>query len=212
MLTPMRVRTPDKPHRISQDQLLTFDKEGTYIATAKYDGYRCIIDWDGKTVQFYSRRGTSEGNPRVHPINESLKKETLNFLTSNKIHPNTRLDAEWVERRTHKDPKIMVFGITYSGGKWLNEQEKVRWEIVKSLDYNQPHIQLAEYTTSNYSTFFHILKERDFTQPESEWELEGIVLKHVNSKPIGSPEASKKNPLWFKAKWRDTASGKVETY
>jgi len=205
----MRIRCPDKPYRVAQVALSDFDEEGSYIATIKYDGYRCIVDWDGKDVNFFSRRGTNSGGPVAHPISEVLKERTLRFLSINKLRPNTRLDCEWLHFRTVCEPAIIVFGILYSNGKWLGQKpEMVRWEILKSLKYSQ-HVRLAKYTTSNYTELFESSRDRDLALGDEKlWTTEGIVLKHVKSKLIGNPRRSNKNPLWFKVKWRDAASGK----
>lgn len=209
----MLVRTPDKPHRIKQKSLSEFDKDGTYIATAKYDGYRCIVDWDGSEVACFSRRGSKQGGPNEHPIGSYLKEQLKKWLTENRISPNTRFDGEWLRFRTKCEPTIIIFGIQYSDGKWLgSEPESVRWELVKSFNYNTPGVMLAEFAESNYSTFFDSLKQRDYTVNEDDWKCEGIVLKHVRSTLIGRLNSSTKNPLWFKAKWRDGADGKTSTY
>jgi len=206
----MRWRTPDKPYRTSQDSLKEFDQEGLYLATVKYDGFRCVIDWDGKDLEFLSRRGMDKGGPSIHPVSEELRLETLAFLKENKVAPNSRLDGEWVCRRTLCEPKIVIFGIQYSNGKWLGKKpEGLRWEIISSLRYEQPHILLAEAVEDDYSGLFERSKNRDLARENEDlWETEGIVLKHINSKLIGNSDSNKKNPLWFKVKWRDAANGK----
>lgn len=209
----MPVRTPDKPHRIKQDSLFEFDEDGTYIATAKYDGYRCIVDWDGSKAACFSRRGSKQGGPTEHPIGPYLKEQLQEWLIQNKISPNTRFDGEWLKFRTKCDPVIVIFGIQYSNSKWIGtEPELVRWELTKSFDYNIPGIMLAESVESNYSKFFNDLKQRDYTINENDWKCEGIVLKHVRSTLVGRLDTSAKNSLWFKAKWRDGASGKIDTF
>lgn len=213
MLTKMRVRTPDKPHRVAQDSLPEFDEEGTYIATAKYDGYRAILDYDGRSLALFSRRGMDEGGPRKHPVGDDLMGQLSSWVNENGLAPNTRIDGEWLRYRTKGEPIYVVFGIMFAEGRWLGrEPESVRWSIVKDLQYNQPNIMLAEHAEENYTEFFNRLKDRDYTRTEDDWKLEGIVLKHVTSRLVGRNKSSDKNPLWFKAKWRDGSSGKVATY
>jgi ATP-dependent DNA ligase len=180
MLTKMRIRCPDKPIRIASDVLCDFDSEDQWIATVKYDGWRCIIDYDGENVEFFSRRDVDSGGPTIHPMDESLKAEVLSFLKEN----------EWI-------------------GK---EPEDVRWELVSTYIYNQPHVKLAENTREDFSEFFAKVKARDTALPEKQWKVEGIVIKHRNSRYMGNVHSGAKNPRWFKVKWRDGASGKIATF
>lgn len=209
MLTSLRIRTPDKPVRTSQDSLAEFDREDCYIATAKLDGYRCIIDWDGENVAFFSRRDLDVGGPTQHQVCDSLIGEVKSFLLENEIPANTRLDSEWLAKRTSGPEQIFIFGVQYWGGAWLGREiENVRWALVSSLKYNHPHVHLTEYARHNYSEFFQRIKEKDIRQPEENWKVEGIVLKHVNSRLLGHLKTCKKNPRWYKVKWRDHANGR----
>lgn len=211
MLTPMRFRCPDKPTRISQEKLKEL-RDGDYIATIKYDGWRCIIDWDGEKVEFYSRRGAAQGGPTTLPINCIIGNEALEFLKENQIPPNTRLDAEWVGRRSSGGEQIILLGVQYYNTQWLgSEPERVRWELLKVFKY-RPSVILAGHTTSNYVAFFEDAKAKDMAKPDKLWESEGIVLKHQNSKLVGNPKESAKNPMWFKAKWRDGPDGKGSSF
>lgn len=213
MLTPMRIRCPDKPIRIASDVLSDFDSEDQWIATVKYDGWRCIIDYDGENVEFFSRRDVDKGGPTVHPMEESLKAEVLSFLKENDIPPKTRLDSEWMARRTEGPQMIYIFGIQYLDGQWIGkEPEDVRWELVSTYVYNQPHVKLAENARKNFTEFFAKVKAQDTALPERQWKVEGIVIKHRNSRYMGNVHSGAKNPRWFKVKWRDGASGKIATF
>lgn len=213
MLTKMRIRCPDKPIRIAQDALGEFENDPDWIATVKYDGWRCIIDYDGNDVGFYSRRAVESGGPTQHPVEESLKQEVLDFIKTNQIPPNTRLDSEWMARRTEGPQMIYIFGIQYLGGEWIGkEPEDIRWAVVSTYKYDQPHVQLAESATENFVEFFERIKEKDLAQPEAKWKVEGIVLKNRRSRYLGNIKTSAKNSRWFKVKWRDGASGKIATF
>ncbi|MHA2066678.1 MAG: ATP-dependent DNA ligase [Candidatus Thorarchaeota archaeon] len=213
MLTQLRIRCPDKPHRTSQDSLVEFDQEDCYIATVKYDGWRCIIDWDGENVGFFSRRDIDSGGPTRHKVCDELVGAVKAFLLENEVPADTRLDSEWLARRTTGPEQIFIFGVQYWGGQWLGrELETVRWELIAGLKYNQQHVNLAENTRHNYSEFFQRVMEEDTQHSEKNWKVEGIVLKHVNSKLLGNLKTSKKNSRWYKVKWRDGASGKAPTF
>ncbi len=211
MITQLRIRCPDKPVRTSQDSLSDFDEE--YIATYKYDGYRCIIDWDGKWPGFFSRRDVNSGGPTKHPVCESLVQEVFNFLKINNVPPNTRLDSEWVAKRTEGPEKIFIFGIQYLNGEWLGQDtEDFRWTIVKTFKYNQPHVQLAKSARKDYVNFFAKIKSQNENLLEGKQQIEGIVLKKANSQLSGNLKSGKKNTGWFKIKWRDGASGHTKTF
>lgn len=209
----MRIRCPDKPLRTSQDSLEGFDKEENYIATYKYDGWRCIIDWDGENVDFFSRRDVDSGGPTQHAVSESLKAEVKKFLLENKIPKNTRLDSEWICRRTDGPEEIYIFGIQYLNGEWLGRDiEDLRWTIVETFKYNQPHVHLAEFTRKDFVKFFTDIKNRNEHLPEGKQKVEGIVLKRLDSKLLGNVKVCKKNQGWFKIKWRDGSSGYTPTF
>lgn len=213
MLTQLRIRCPDKPIRTSQESLEGFEREGGYIATYKYDGWRCIIDYDGKEVGFFSRRDIDSGGPTAHPVSEDLKQEVLDFIQENNIPAGTRLDAEWIARRTEGPEEIYIFGIQYLNGEWLGkESEDLRWTIVETYIYGPPHVHLAESTKENYIDFFNRIKLKNQDLPEGKQKVEGIVLKRLDSRMIGNIKICKKNPSWFKVKWRDGASGYTPTF
>lgn len=200
----MKWRHADMPLRMPQDKLGDFESEGGYIATLKNDGWRCLISWNGKELKFQSRRPMDKGGPTDHPISDSLKEEVRQFFVENEIPANTRLDSEWLCRRTEGDEEIVIFGVLYYNGEWVGQDpETVRWALVKSWKYNQPHVQLCPHTEENFEEFFQFHWDHS---PKAE----GIVLKQIQSKLIGNRKTIKKNPLWFKVKWRDGADGKSE--
>lgn len=213
LLTSMRWRSPDKPIRIAQDALPSFDQENSYIATYKYDGWRCIIDWNGSELGFFSRRDPDLGGPTAHPVSESLRQECLAFFKTNDIPANTRLDAEWVARRTTGPEQLYIFGIQYLKGEWLGkDSEDLRFTIVETFKYNQPHVHLAEFARENYTEFFDKIKSRNESLPEGQQQVEGVVLKKLDCRMLGNLKTCKENPSWFKVKWRDGSSGYTPTF
>lgn len=203
----LKIRNPDKPIRTSQDMLKTFTQEGGYICTAKLDGWRCMVDWDGNEPSFHSRREVEKGGPTILGVSPSVQEEMKKFLIDNKIPSNTRLDTEWMSQRTNGPEQIHLIGLQYWDGHWIgNKIEEIRWAIISSFKYDD-NIQIVNHTITNYEEFFNQLKETDLKKPKEEWWAEGVVLKHKNSKLIGDLKTCRKNPQWFKVKWRDAASG-----
>ena len=213
MLTTMRIRCPDAPYRISRDSLPEFDHENVYIASAKMDGFRCIIDWDGTDVGFFSRRAPDKGGPTALPVCDALKEEVIAWLQDNEIPALTRFDSEWIARRTEGPESLRIFGLQYYDGEWMGrEREDVRFTLIENMKYNQPHVLLVEYTRSNYNDFFNQIKAKYGNLPDKQQRAEGIVLKHIDSKLLGNIKTGKKNSQWYKIKWRDGASGHAPTF
>ena len=118
-----------------------------------------------------------------------------------------------MSRRTEGPEEIYIFGIHYLGGTWLGkESEDVRWSLIEMLEYNQPHVHLSEFTRDNYEDFFNQIRFLNENLPEGKQRVEGIVLKRSDSRLLGNIKACKKNPAWFKVKWRDGASGYTPTF
>jgi hypothetical protein len=139
--------------------------------------------------------------------------EVLAFLKENDIPPNTRLDSEWLARRTEGPERIYIFGIQYLAGEWLGRDiEDLRWTIVETYKYRQPHVHLAEFARDNFVEFFEKIRSINEHLPEGKQPVEGIVLKRIDSKLSGNVKVGKKNQGWFKVKWRDGASGYTPTF
>ena len=145
--------------------------------------------------------------------------QNLNFsiapraFAENDIPANTRLDSEWRARRTEGPEEIKIFGIQYLAGEWLGRDiEDLRWTIVETYKYRQPHVQLAVSTRDNFVEFFENIRDQNIDRPEGTQKIEGIVLKRVDSKLSGNLKAGRKNQGWFKVKWRDGASGYGPTF
>lgn len=197
----LKWRHADKPIRMPQDQLDKMD-DGNYIATLKYDGYRCLIDWDGENLQFRSRRDLEKGGPSDHPVSDELRSEVKQFFLENEIPAGTRLDAEWLARRTDGPENLRIFGIYYLNNTWVGKDpEAIRFAQVKAWKYNQPHVQMVDYVETGFKDFF---EQHRIYSPEAE----GIVLKHKTSSLVGNRKMCKLNDLWFKIKWRDGSDGK----
>lgn len=143
------------------------------------------------------------------PVCHEIKSAAYKFIEDNKIPSNTRFDCEWMGRRTGEHEKLVVFGIQYYNSDWIGcESERIRWDLVKSFKFEGNLIVLAESAEENHGDLFRKVRDNDLLLPEELWETEGIVLKQEDSKLIGNLNHSEINGGWFKAKWRDAASGR----
>lgn len=181
-------RLPDKPYQRSPSSLVNMSND--YIATYKYDGWRCMAVIDGG-ISFYSR------NRNKLPINDNIAKQVLSLGLPN----GTVLDTEWMARRAEiKDEVLYLITVMWLDGKWVgNADESTRWSICSELKLTE-NIKLPEHATASYNDLFNSSKLSPIT--------EGIVLKHKNSKLIGDMSESKKNGMWIKIKWREGNDGK----
>lgn len=178
-------------------------ENGEYIATAKYDGYRCIFITEDDIEPCWSRRAKNLGGPSKHPTSDELLEAINKFRIDNKIPNNTMLDAEWMAKRASvgQPDFLAVFGVFYWGDKYLGRKlETKRWELISGLQYND-RIKLVEHTEENYVDFYR--------EHEGNPLLEGVVLKHKYSKLVGHLQKSKKNPLWMKCRWRSGDDGQT---
>ncbi len=187
--TPLIRRYADKPNEIFS---LTPFIDERYLCQAKMDGWRAIIEIDDE-IAVWSRVYKSL------PISD----EMVQAIASLDLKKPAVLDAEWMKRRPdYSGPEMLyLFGVLYWDGQWMGSQtEQERWSIIKSLSLpNQ--IRLPLHTTSGYGEFFEMTKE----DPTSE----GVVLKDLSGTLVGHLSTSKKNPSWFKYKWRSGFDGKT---
>lgn len=208
MLFPMKFRWPDDPNRISAQYLAQLDQDppGTFIAQPKYDGWRrpAYLFPDG--WRFFAKRGTGEEAAKQPP--DDLVKEfaSLNWP------PGVALDMEWVGPRCKDDllrrygsrdyNGFRIFDMLYMNGEWIGGMpfgERLRnLETIFSLASGgsvSERIFVAPWTDRGLVQFFEQSKQDPL--------LEGIVLKRAKSRLEGHPTSAKKNPQWFKVKWRD---------
>lgn len=189
-------RYPDKPFERPASSLSEFDtKAGKWIATAKYDGWRCLIVIDNG-VEFWSR------HMKKLPVSDRLR-EAVQSLN---LPQGTVIDAEWMARRAGvKDELIFLITIMWWAGAWQGgKPEEVRWQETKNILVGKGTdfpIRLPLYATEKFSEFF----ERTKNDPTTE----GIVLKEVTSTLVGDNSDSKKNGCWVKVKWRAGDDGKT---
>lgn len=203
----MITRFPDKPNRMSQEHLDTLDAEGGWIATAKGDGWRCLlVHTKDNEHQAWSRH-----DKRLDDLSDFDQRIIEAFKALN-TPKDTIIDSEWLRRRAGNNSganACVVFGILRWGGLWLARKTEVeRWEKTKALPLDGEFLRLAEWADHDFRKFFETLRD----DPERGELNEGIVLKHEKSRLVLDLKESKKNQLWVKIKWRDGADGKSEAY
>jgi hypothetical protein len=200
-------RFPDKPWRRDPKSLPDLDMQGGYIATAKYDGWRCAVTINDD-ISFWSRVN------KPLPVADEMRK-AVKFLD---LPPATVLDTEWMRRRPDYDgPELLyVIGMPWFNGEWLGrDPEAFRWDkvikifegVFSKLDDPEAFpLQLPKWVSDGKSlTPYSEL----FAWSKTDKTTEGIVLKGKLSKLVGDTKESKKNPNWIKIKWRDGADGRT---
>ncbi|MGE5610378.1 MAG: RNA ligase family protein [Bacillota bacterium] len=190
-------RFPDKPTTSSEGVLTTL-RDGDWLAQAKYDGWRALVEWDGTRALLTSR------HQEIIPASQTLLAEIAEALAP---LPPCLLDGEWMGRRDGQPESLWLFDLLAIEGTWLGNVGaaerfarfcRVPWPKIPDPG---PRVKLVECVTSGYIEFFQYSKRLP--------GCEGIVLKHKDSKFIGSVRKCVDNPLWLKAKWRDGADGQV---
>lgn len=189
-------RFPDKPTR-SSPLVLPALPDHTWLAQVKYDGWRTLVRWDGHAVSLTSREQIAI------PASPAMLDELCRVLRD---QPPLLLDGEWMGRRDG-----------CGGGRgeflWLFDQLEFReqWQGGLSADSrwlqmtarfglaNSPMASLVPCITHGYQEFYEASKALP--------GAEGIVLKHRQSKFIGSTRNCADNPMWLKCKWREGSDG-----
>ena len=193
---------PDKPIRTSVEFLNDLDIEDWSIEM-KLDGYRIEISKDNNIVTARSRHGLI------------LNIDSYFYNYFNKIMDNGwAIDAEWVNHNRIKAinknlnanlPLIECIGvhdITWINGKYVGNstlKERRNCDLYNIIPFSE---------ISNLSIFrIPILSSGsilNFYNMQADIKMsEGIVIKKLSSKLIGSKTQSVKNPSWYKIKYRN---------
>ncbi len=183
-------RYPDKPQAENPDMLTHLEEEGEYIATAKADGWRCILTDEGA----FSRHGNRlDTRPDFPP-------QIMEAFRAMGLPKGTQLDTEWMgmaqANQTHHEREYCyVIGVLKWGEKWLHKRaEANRWALVQSLPLDGKALRHLPRAYRKFEAFY--------TQMQCVDEFEGVVLKGMGSGMRLSGGKSEVNPHWFKVKWR----------
>jgi ATP-dependent DNA ligase len=185
-------RYPDKPiNELARAGLAGLAK-GEYIAELKMDGWRTVIYFDGDKLEFTSRQN------RPIPVTPAVSAALMQTMIASHVPPGTVFDAEWLARRPAcREEAIWVFDVTELGGQPLySEPVEERFE---RLIYMLPESLGVPIECHDYEEFFDAMRDRP--------DAEGIVLKRLGSRYIGSYRESALNPAWLKCKWRAGEDG-----
>jgi len=199
---------PDKPVDRSPDDIQEWDRRGCFICQQKIDGWRAIVTF-GKEIQVLSRHN------KVLPIEPEILEE-LEQLS--KILPEkTVLDGEWLSRRACSkvkklQPKLYIFDMMrYEGTRLKTMMYERRLDLVrhfqrevwKRLARPSERILLPKQAEKGkFAEFYEAQKKTGHS--------EGIVVKHKESILIADRKESKKNPLWFKVRYRGGCDGEMD--
>jgi len=189
MIAITALRLPDKPQRCTTDALHRLD-DGRHVAQKKWNGWRCVIVWQKPTLQILSRYKT-----RTIPISKSAKQA----ITAMCLRAKTKglvLDAEYMGMRSGaRRESVVLLDVLYLEGVWQGSKPwNERDAMLQSLPVSAP-IQLVE----NFYTDF----AETYAHQQQDSESEGLVIKRLKSKLIGGIDGCKRNPHWFKVRYRE---------
>jgi ATP-dependent DNA ligase len=163
------------------------------------DGWRALVGWYGNALGLVTR------NFNPIPCSKELRRELTRLFAG--VEQLTILDAEWIlpadmpvfdERLSVGPERLVLFDLLAEDGAWIGDQPagerfKRLGRFWKQRGKRMRRIEFVACTTRNYEHAFLATREHP--------GAEGVVLKHVESKYIGSTESSAINPKWLKVKW-----------
>ena len=198
----MLTRFPDKP-LASSVAVLPSLRDGQWLAEFKYDGWRVWIEVgaadDGSDWRYTTRRD------KPCPVSRPLRQDVARQLAAGPANvlppPGTIFDAEWMARRAghaRGEERVWLFDLLRVGpaGWRLGSGALERFDALRAT---APAGLIVPHTLAGYGAFFESSKLDPCT--------EGVVLKRVDSRYIGSARGCCQNPAWLKVKWRDGAGG-----
>jgi len=197
---------PDKPFEHHPRDIQSWDN-GNNICQQKTDGWRMeVLKGRGDDINYISRHNKLM-NDRIEPhIREQMA------LLMTEVPERSQFDGEWLSLResTNKKtkPRLVLFDVYRYNKRWLlRTPYQERWELLQQLFAKLdpkllPNVLLAETAQDGEFVSFYEAQKK---LPHSE----GIVVKHKESLLLGDRKESKKNPRWFKVKFRQGSDGKM---
>ena len=198
----MLTRYPDKP-LASSAAVLPSLRDGEWLAQFKYDGWRVWVEvgddaGGGSDWRYTTRHG------RPCPVSPGLRREVARLFAVAPAGPpaaGTIFDGEWMARRAghaRGEERVWLFDLLRVGPlAWrLGSGAMERFDALRAT---APAGLIVPHAVGGYEAFFASSK----LDPCAE----GVVLKGVDSRYVGSARACRVNPAWLKVKWRDGAGG-----
>lgn len=195
-------RFPDKPlTEIRRDQLDELEGHG-YMATLKQDGWRCLVRFDDRGVISYTSR---ENKPL--PVSATMRASFEPWLHSQTLPAGGGLfDGEWNSRRPGaRCEHLWLFDLLEWNGRDIrNQPTMVRWNALLGAVPRDTSRFVVPMVTDRFGEFYDKHATNDDAQSLG---AEGIVLKHRDSRHVGSVRQCALNPQWIKCKWRSGEDG-----
>jgi ATP-dependent DNA ligase len=195
---------PDKPWERHPKDLLGWDQSGDYICQQKTDGWRMEVCKGLGDIHYISRHN----KPMDDRIEDHIQQQMQILLAE--VPDRSQFDGEWLSLReaTNKKtkPRLVLFDVIRFNKRWLlRTTYQERWvllqEVFSKVDPKLiPDISLAETAPDGEFLAFYEAQKK---LPHSE----GVVVKHKESVLLGDRKESKKNPRWYKCKYRGMSDG-----
>jgi len=199
---------PDKPYEREPSNLAKWDRSNNYICQQKVDGWRMVIIVGSDDVDFVSRHNKLFTEEIQSTLREQAKQLCVLFPAG------SQLDAEWLARRScsvsnkikGKVPsKLILFDILRLGKKWLRTKTYAeRWTLLQKRLVKLDAVDILLSAAAEPGKFVEFYDEQKQIA-----HSEGVVVKHKRSKMIADRKECKKNPQWFKVKYRGGSDGEM---
>lgn len=203
-------RYPDKPlTEIRREQLDELEGHG-YMATLKMDGWRCLTREAGPNERGeYMPLVYTSREEKPLPVSHTMRVMFEPWLRCQRLPAGGALfDAEWNSRRPGaRCEHLWLFDLLELDGMDLRSQPAMaRWCALLTAVPRETWLFVVPMVTSDFGAFYD--KYQNGTDDLS-LGAEGIVLKHQDSRHVGSVRQCALNPQWIKCKWRSGESGET---
>lgn len=190
-------RFPDKPVEALPAKLRVFDGRGGYVAQQKLDGYRLVVMLEEGRATCISR------HQKVLPVNQAILDS---MLAIDGLALPAMLDTEWMKLRGGLQEGVVILDSLYLGGEWMGNLDLYRR---RESYYNKPlppGISVPQEVTTGFVDFLAAQMAPEGVDPATTI-AEGVVIKKIDAKLLGSRTKSDENPSWAKIKWRHGQGG-----
>lgn len=196
---------PDKPSRVGEDFFPEIDS--SYIAEVKSDGFRCEVGRFNDKLHFISR------NNNELEVSDELIAACASIpngcAVDTELICHTRIKAinKQFGLKIPLMEKLMIFDVTWLDGDWIGRTHTL--EQRRATQLFQSFVQGTLDSLANNDKVFRApyvsgeMSKALFESQKIYLISEGIVVKKLRSKCIGSRTTSQDSPDWLKIKHRD---------